>query len=109
MVFLVLITAAPRVTVSPSDQTMFLHDNVSISCAFNGTPPPVVVWKRDDDIISQEDNPRIRISSCATSSVLQIHDLEYSDEGQYSCIVSNAFGTDTTIMDLFVEGKLLRS
>ena len=84
--------------------TQSLHDNVSISCAFNGSPIPEVIWKRDEEKLILDD--RIKATSCPTSSVLIINDVQYSDEGQYSCTVTNPLGSDVIEMDLFVEGWL---
>ena len=90
-------------TVSPSDQTLFLHENFSVSCAFNGTPEPSVVWRKDDDIIASDDL-RYKMSSCATSSVLEIHDVQYTDQGEYNCTVTNPLGDDFIVMELLIEG-----
>lgn len=98
-----IVLAAPKMTVAPIDQTLFVHENFSVSCAFNGTPAPTAVWRREENVIPL-DNPRYKISSCPTSSVLEINDIQYSDEGQYSCTVTNSLGEDIATMDLFVEG-----
>ena len=69
-------------------------------------PPPSVIWKCDNEVIEDNDGRgRVHISSCPTSSVLEIKDLLYSNEGQYSCTITNSLGSDTATMDLFMEGK----
>lgn len=50
------------------------------------------------------DTDHVHISSCSTSSVLEIKAIQYSDEGDYSCIVSNRLGMDTVSMFLHIEG-----
>ncbi len=62
----------------------------------------MVEWRRNDTIVTSND--RIKISSCATSSVLEIIDLQYTDEGEYTCILANDLGKDSTEMDLYIEG-----
>jgi serine/threonine protein kinase len=94
---------APRITVAPVDQTLFISENFSVSCAFNGLPPPNVVWKRDDVVINPEGG-KAKISSCATSSVLEVYNVDYHNEGQYSCTVTNGLGNATAEMDLFIHG-----
>ena len=94
--------AAPKVTVLLNDLEQYLYDSIPISCAFNGFPEPDVEWRRNGKAIVNSD--RIKISSCATSSVLEISDLQYTDEGEYVCILTNELGEDSTSMDLYIEG-----
>ena len=75
----------------------------TISCAFNGYPAPVVVWKRDHENLASDE--RRKIMSCATSSVLELSGLEYDDEGRYACYITNANGEDSTAMTLSLHGK----
>ncbi len=85
-----------------NDLAQYLYDSIPISCAFNGFPEPDVEWRRNGKTIVNSD--RLKISSCATSSVLEISDLQYTDEGEYVCILTNELGEDSTSMDLYIEG-----
>ena len=76
---------------------------VTISCAFNGNPPPSVVWKKFNEEVLPSDH--VNISSCNTSTVLKLPSATYSDSGPYSCFVTNNMGSDSTHVELLVEGK----
>lgn len=101
--FSFIFPAAPKITKHLTDLTQHLYDIIQISCAFNGFPNPSIEWiKNGGETVMNSD--RIKISSCPTSSVLEIRDLQYMDEGEYICKVSNELGTDETLMDLYIEG-----
>lgn len=87
----------------PVDLDLPVGSMATISCAFNGYPAPVVMWKRDHENLVTDD--RRRIMSCATSSVLELGTLEYDDEGKYACLIANSRGEDSTSMTLSLHGK----
>ena len=87
----------------PVDLDLLVGSMATITCAFNGCPAPSVVWKRDHEVLVSDE--RRRVMSCSTSSVLELHKLEYDDEGRYTCHVTNAIGDDSTTMTLSLHGK----
>ena len=87
----------------PSDLDLKIGNTATISCAFNGQPAPSVVWRKDGDIVTT-DNERRKITSCATSSVLEIIMLDHEDEGVYSCYATNQLGSDSASMSLSLHG-----
>ena len=89
--------------MNPVDLDLQVGGTATISCAFNGFPAPVVVWKRDHEVLGCDE--RRKIMSCGTSSVLEVNKLEYDDEGRYSCFISNNVGSDTTTMTLALHGE----
>ena len=74
-----------------------------ITCAFNGYPNPSVVWRKDRDILTPED--RLKITSCPTSSVMEIIQLQYEDAGVYACYITNQQGSESTSMVLSIHGR----
>ena len=94
--------AAPRFTMKPNDLDLKMGNTATISCAFNGQPAPSVVWRKDSDIVTSDE--RRKITSCATSSVLEIVSLEYEDEGVYSCYATNQLGSDSASLTLSLHG-----
>ena len=76
---------------------------VTISCAFNGSPAPSVVWKKANEEVLPGD--RVNISSCNTSTVLKIQAASYADSGPYSCFITNNMGSDSVHVELLVEGE----
>ena len=96
------LTAAPRFTMKPNDLDLKAGNTATISCAFNGQPAPSVVWRRNGEVVTTDE--RRKITSCPTSSVLEISLLEYEDEGVYSCYATNQLGSDSASLNLSLHG-----
>ena len=75
----------------------------TISAAFNGYPVPAIIWRRDGKMVASEG--RFKITSCATSSVLEIIQLQYEDTGVYTCCLSNSMGSEDGSMMLTIQGE----
>ena len=75
----------------------------TISCAFNGYPPPSVSWKHDDELV--QTTSHVKVTSCPTSSVLELTTLDYEDMGYYTCYITNSMGSVLTSMALSLYGK----
>ncbi len=88
----------------PSDMDLLMGTTATISCAFNGYPIPSIIWRKDHELLSLE-GERWKITSCSTSSVLEITRLDYEDEGAYSCYITNSQGSDSADMCLNIHGK----
>ncbi len=86
----------------PTDLDLSIGVTATISCAFNGYPAPSVIWKRDHEILTSDE--RRKVTSCPTSSVLEVKQLEYDDEGRYACYITNTMGSDSTTMALSLHG-----
>lgn len=87
-----------------SDLHLLYGTTATISCAFNGYPPPSVCWKHEDEPILSN-TPHIKMTSCPTSSVLEVVSLDYEDMGFYSCYITNSMGSVHTSMTLSMYGK----
>ena len=88
--------------MEPMDLDLLVGTRATISCAFNGYPAPTVTWRRDREVVSCDE--RRKVMSCATSSVLELSNLEYDDEGRYSCCIDNTMGSDSTTITLSLHG-----
>ena len=66
---------------------------VSINCIAKGGSPLHFRWIKDGHEIAS--TGRISIRSDAEFSSLEIRRLEAADRGNYSCLVSNAVGSDS--------------
>ncbi len=97
--------AVPKFTMTPSDMTQTYGSTATISAAFNGYPAPAVTWRKDREAL--ESGKRLKITSCQTSSVLEIIQLEYGDTGIYTCFLTNSTGSDSASMVLSVHGESL--
>ena len=56
----------------------------------DGTPEPVIMWEKDSQNLTQDNN--IAIKNSTFTSVLNIKKVSKNDEGKYSCKASNGFG-----------------
>ena len=100
-------TAAPQFTIKPNDLDLKTDNTATISCAFNGQPAPSIVWRKDGELITS--NKRRKITSCGTSSVLEVISLEHEDKGVYSCFATNQLGSDSASMTLSLHGMYVHT
>jgi pectate lyase len=83
-----LIPAAtpPSISLDPQDQTAFVGQSASFSVLAAGTAPLFYQWYYNTN----------SVLSNAASSTLSLTNLQVSDSGGYSVLVSNSFGTVTS-------------
>lgn len=75
----------------------------SATCTIrSGDRPLEFQWKKDGQVVSEI--PNIKIQSIPDSSVLVIESVTSKSSGNYTCIVSNAHGTDQFTAILTVTG-----
>jgi uncharacterized repeat protein (TIGR02543 family) len=74
---------APSITLQPQSQTASVGGAASFTISANGTAPLSYYWRRNGTAISG-----------ATNSTYNTSNVQLADSGaQFSCLVSNAFGT----------------
>ena len=78
-------SSAPFIANQPVNQTVNVGGSASFSVTAGGSQPLSYQWRL-------EGNP----SSGATASVLNLSNVQLSDAGHYSVVVTNAFGTVTS-------------
>ncbi|HJQ32413.1 MAG TPA: immunoglobulin domain-containing protein [Pyrinomonadaceae bacterium] len=76
---------APSITTQPVSQTVSAGANVSFSVAADGTAPLSYQWQKNGAAISG-----------ATSSTLNLSNVQGTDSGSYRVVVSNAAGSATS-------------
>ncbi|XP_019864466.1 PREDICTED: uncharacterized protein LOC109593811 [Amphimedon queenslandica] len=74
--YTVLAFVEPQFTETPKDTIANLYSAVNLTCRATGSPNPVIVWYKDDDII---------INNNDDISVLKIPELRLSNRGFYHC------------------------
>ncbi|XP_053206727.1 cell adhesion molecule DSCAM-like [Panonychus citri] len=67
-----------------------------------GSAPLSITWVKDGQEIS--DSSEIRIRNIEDSSMLIIDSIKSSHSGNYSCRISNRYGSDSYSSELLVEG-----
>ena len=80
------LTVFPLLIYQSLDQTVYAGSDISFTPFVYGTPPFAYVWQHDGTAIPG-----------ATDSTLILTNVQLSDSGIYSVIVSNAFGVTNTV------------
>jgi hypothetical protein len=83
---------APRITSDPLSQTVLAGETVNLHVVANGTATLVYRWRGPSGTLSNGG----RISG-ATTPDLSISNFQTGDNGDYFVVVTNAFGTATSV------------
>ena len=79
----VCVTSPPSIFMQPTNLTVPLGNNATFTVGASGTAPLSYFWHRNGVFIA-----------AATNSIYTTNDVQLSDSGsQFSCLVSNAYGT----------------
>ncbi len=84
---------APRITTDPLSQTVNSGQTVNLQVVANGTPTLVYRWQGPSGVL----NNGGRISG-ATTPNLVISNFQASDNGDYFAVVTNPFGSATSVI-----------
>ena len=80
------------VSVTPSTHVVNISNTAVFSCTANGGPNNVYQWYRNSQLLSDQTNPNITISS-----------INSTDGGVYTCNVTNAAGSGVAMATLVVR------
>ncbi len=78
-------SSAPAITTQPSNASVPLGQNVTFSVTASGTNPLSYQWRKNGTNISG-----------ANAASYTKTNVQYSDAGQYSCVVTNSLGSATS-------------
>lgn len=94
---------------SPVLNPLFVPPNIAIgditeiSCTIKkGSMPIDFKWLHNGKDI--QSHSKYKVTSIKTSSHFYIGEIQASDIGNFTCIASNAFGTDSKTESVFMEG-----
>ncbi|MEP6662590.1 MAG: immunoglobulin domain-containing protein, partial [Verrucomicrobiota bacterium] len=88
---LTVIIDPPVITVQPSDRTNDVGTSAAFSVTATGTAP-MYQWKKNNVVLLDGGN-----ISGATGTTLTLLNVSQNDEGNYSVVLTNATGTDTSL------------
>ena len=91
----------PIITKRLESTTLAVGSNHTFVCTALGDPTPTFGWRFNGDRIPQETS-KYSISSNTTHSSLTVYNLMVSEDGEYTCLASNRYGTDRTSAELVV-------
>ncbi|GFS88058.1 hemicentin-1 [Nephila pilipes] len=86
-----VINVPPSLIQEPDDHTLEEGNTAIFSCRATGFPVPTVTWTSDVGNKEMLDHERM---NSYPNGTLVISDVKKSDEGMYSCSVSNNIGQD---------------
>ncbi|XP_074605118.1 cell adhesion molecule Dscam2-like [Brevipalpus obovatus] len=100
---LVISNEQPKISPIPTRTLSKTGKQATFSCHLEqGNLPVDFKWLKGNDEIRSSEN--IVIDTSKRISGLMIKSLATADTGNYSCLVSNSFGSDVSTFQLIVEG-----
>lgn len=96
-------SAAPVITVSPSDRVQLEGLGVVFMCEAVSEPLYSVTWQFNGTSITDNSS---KYSIDDISGSLSIYNVTLNDSGVYTCIVDNKHGNDTASATLTVQGTV---
>ena len=107
--YLYLYTAAPVIdTPSSSTVTVTVGSSLTLSCTSQGSPPDTFTWRKDNGSVLQSTGITA-VDYNSTSAVFRadysIDSVTTSDNGTYTCTVTNPIGSDSTTIAVVVSGR----
>ena len=104
-------TAAPVIdTPSSSTVTVTIGSSLTLSCTSRGSPPDTFIWRKDNDPTVLQSTSITTVDYTSTSAVFRtdyfIDSVTTSDNGTYTCIITNPIGSYSTTIMAVIIGKL---
>ena len=109
---LFLHTDAPVIdTPDLSTVTVNVGSSIALFCTSRGSPPDTFTWRKDNDPTVLQSTCITAVDYTSTSAVFRadylIYNVTTSDNGTYTCNVTNPIGSDSTTITVDVISKLL--
>ena len=99
-------TAQP--VILPSEPIILTATNrkMIINCNIQeGSPPFKFEWMKDGSVLQSDENTKIKVDE--EDSLLSIKSTRATDDGNYTCIVKNAFGSASFTTRVIIQGRSL--
>lgn len=77
---------------------MIENNPVTIPCPAVGTPPPVIIWYKDDILLTGDESGVTFLDDGS----LELYNTDAQDTASYKCVASNAAGEIEHSVDLHV-------
>ena len=96
--------------LSSSAVTVAVGDSLTLSCTSRGSPPDTFTWRKDSGPIVQSTNITT-VEHNSASAVFRadysINNVTTSDNGTYTCTVTNPIGSDSETITVNVVGMFV--
>ena len=105
-IFLFFQKGVPAFQIFPGDRKIHERENVTFPCFPTGEPTPSVTWKFKDVTIDPVNSNKYFIGLFGDQNYgsLTIYNLEFADNGEYTCVISNEHGSNDDSATLEIQG-----
>ena len=103
-----MITAVSSSSLSAVD--IVLGSNITLTCTSSGSPPDTFTWMKDGVPVTQSADITIVTytnTMAVFSSSYTISNISISDNGTYTCTVTNPIGSDNNTFTINIRKLLL--
>lgn len=98
----------PSVKLSKQSQLVTYGNTITLFATITARPAPSLIeWRKDNNIINVNDGKFVIDNSDHLNPQLSIRCLDFDDNGVYTVIVHNAFGSTKDEMEIAVKGTTL--
>ncbi|KAH7974624.1 hypothetical protein HPB49_017481 [Dermacentor silvarum] len=100
------VTASPKLREFAFPPESTLGEQILVSCAVRNaaTGPHRMTWLKDGKALEKSDRVSVSAQFKGTAAIM-IADLRPEDVGNYTCVASNAFGSDSFTAALVVQAQ----
>ena len=104
-------TATPVITAAMSSSSLsavdiILGSNITLTCTSSGSPPDTFTWMKDGvPVIQSTDITTVTYTNTMAvfSSSYTISNVSVSDNGTYTCTVTNPIGSDNSTFTINIR------
>ena len=97
-------------TPSSSTVTVAVGSSLTLSCTSRGSPPDTFTWRKDNDPTVLQSTSITAVDYTSTSAVFRsdysIDSVTTSDNGTYTCTVTNPIGSSSAAIMAVISGEL---
>ena len=107
-----LYTATPVIDTPPSSTvTVNVGTSLTLNCTSRGSPPDTFTWRKDNNSTVLQSTSITAMDYTITSAVFRanysIDNITTSNNGTYTCTITNPIGVNSTTITVVVIGKLI--
>lgn len=103
-----LFLAPPQFEIKLRNQTARRGEPAVLQCEAQGEKPIGILWNMNNKRLDTKSDPRYTIReeilANGVLSDLSIKRTERSDSALFTCVATNAFGSDDTSINMIVQG-----
>lgn len=103
--------APPQFEIKLRNQTARRGEPAVLQCEAQGEKPIGILWNMNNKRLDTKSDPRYTIReeilANGVLSDLSIKRTERSDSALFTCVATNAFGSDDTSINMIVQGRFV--